>query len=68
MPPDVKAVRVNRNSGMLPTSECPEDEIANELFLSGTEPTEYCHLHPEQGIEGWFRRARRTVEGWLGGS
>ena len=68
MPPDVKAVRVNRNSGMLPTSECPEEEVATELFLSGTEPTEYCHLHPEHGIEGWFRRARRTVEGWLGGS
>jgi len=29
-------------SGKLPTEHCP---TVNELFIPGTEPTEYCHIH-----------------------
>jgi penicillin-binding protein 1C len=36
-------VEVCAISGLLPTEHCPNRK--NELFIEGTEPTEYCHVH-----------------------
>jgi len=33
-------------SGMLPTEECPE--VIDELFITGTEPEEFCTFHPRK--------------------
>jgi penicillin-binding protein 1A len=63
-PPTIVSVEIDRETGLLATSNCPEDHRVSELFIHGTEPHEYCHLHPE-GIEGWFRRTVRGVGDWL---
>jgi hypothetical protein len=34
-----------------------------EYFLPGTEPHEYCPLHPESGAERFFRRLWDGVRG-----
>jgi membrane carboxypeptidase/penicillin-binding protein len=63
-PSTLLAVEVDRESGHLATSNCPGEHRTTEYFLPGTEPHEYCHLHPD-GIEGWFRRTVRGVGDWL---
>jgi penicillin-binding protein 2D len=60
------AAHVDRETGLLATSNCPEEHVVAEHFIHGTEPGEYCHLHPE-GIEGWFRRTVRGFGDWIGG-
>jgi len=64
VPAGLVAVEIDRESGFLATSSCPEEHRVTELFIQGTEPAEYCHLHPD-GIEGWFRRTVRGVGDWL---
>ena len=43
--PGTVTVSVDPTTGMLVTEECPTS--ANELFVSGTEPTERCTVHGE---------------------
>jgi len=47
-PPGVEMRTIDRISGLLATSECPDP--IEEAFLAGTEPTEPCPLHPGPGI------------------
>lgn len=42
-PDSIIALLVDAESGQLATSECPE--VVEELFISGTEPTEQCSNH-----------------------
>jgi penicillin-binding protein 1B len=54
---------IDRTSGLLATPACPD--TISEVFLPGTEPTEFCNLHPDdsvhreplrKGRKGLFRR------------
>jgi penicillin-binding protein 1A len=66
-PAGVTSVEIDVTSGMLAGSQCPHDHVRSEWFLRGTEPLEYCRLHPEPGLDGWFRRTVRGIGDWIGG-
>jgi penicillin-binding protein 1A len=55
-PEDLVSAEIDHASGKLATSMCPPDLVRQEWFLPGTEPTEYCPLHPDPGVGSWFRR------------
>jgi penicillin-binding protein 1A len=61
VPMDLVSARVDRESGQLATSSCPDEHVVVEWFLIGTQPREYCRLHPEPGIDGWIRRGIRGL-------
>jgi penicillin-binding protein 1A len=65
-PGDLVAARIDRESGRLATSACPDEHIALEWFLPGTEPREYCPIHGGAGIESWIRRGIRGIGELLG--
>jgi penicillin-binding protein 1A len=65
-PAQLVTARVDRTSGALATEECPEEDVTTEYFIAGTEPLEYCHLHPEH-FGNWFGRTLRGLGDWLGG-
>lgn len=67
IPTDVVSAQIDRASGKLATAGCPGEQVSTEYFLVGTEPTEACPLHPDDGVEGWLQRAARTLGGWIGG-
>jgi len=67
VPHTVLTVEIDRESGLRATHSCPEEHRVTELFIQGTEPHEYCYLHPE-GIEGWFRRTVRGMGDLFRGS
>jgi penicillin-binding protein 1A len=46
-PPDLQVRQIDRRSGMLATPYCPPGDVVTEYFLSGTEPTDNCPLHPD---------------------
>ena len=66
-PQNVVAATIDRASGMLATSYCPPDDHRTEWFIVGTEPMEYCPLHPEPGMGGWLRRRIRDLGEIFGG-
>jgi penicillin-binding protein 1A len=66
-PADLVTAEVDEATGLLATSACPPEQVRIESFLPGTEPTEYCPLHVEPGIDGWLRRTFRGIGDWLGG-
>jgi penicillin-binding protein 1B len=45
---------VDPKTGQLATSKCPES--IEEVFIEGTEPTDYCALHGE----GFWDRIKRA--------
>ncbi|MNO35888.1 Penicillin-binding protein 2D [compost metagenome] len=45
IPDHVVSVYIDPASGMLATSDCPDKKL--EVFIQGTEPTEYCTAHGE---------------------
>lgn len=59
-------VSVDVHTGKLATAACPGGDTRTEFFIPGTEPTQYCPLHPE-GVGGWFGRTLRGLGDWLGG-
>lgn len=66
-PADLVSVTVDGHTGRLATATCPGGDVHTEYFIAGTEPTEYCPLHPE-GVGGWFGRTLRGIGDWLGGA
>lgn len=66
-PLDVVPVEIDRQSGKLATESCPGEQVASDYFLVGTEPTESCPIHPDNGFEGWMQRMARGLGDWLGG-
>jgi penicillin-binding protein 1A len=45
---------IDAASGLLATDRCPLDAVRTEYFLPGTEPVEFCPLHPEGSAIGRF--------------
>jgi penicillin-binding protein 1B len=61
-PEGVVAVAIDPESNMLAVPECPE--MRTEVFIAGTEPTEYCTLHKGSTLEkllpiSWLKRIFR---------
>jgi penicillin-binding protein 1A len=67
-PIDLLSVTIDRATGQRATEACPSGNVTTEWFIPGTEPTEYCELHPEPGVGGWFRRRVRDLNDWFGGT
>jgi penicillin-binding protein 1A len=61
-PGNVLSMPVDRESGLAATANCPPEHVHIEYFLSGTEPTRYCPLHPEGG-DGTLRGLWRRITG-----
>ena len=61
-PATLVRVQVDTASGHIATSNCPPEETRLEYFLPGTEPLDYCPLHPESGIERLFDRLWRGLK------
>ncbi len=57
-PAGIVQVTIDPQSGELATPECPQTQ--SEVFIQGTEPTEYCPLH------GGRASAEHAPAGWLG--
>ena len=66
-PPDLQVREVDRRTGQLATPYCPREDVVQEFFLSGTEPTESCPLHPDFGGDGWLGQAVHAVGDVLSG-
>lgn len=48
MPPaDLVSMPIDAETGYPATSNCPPENVRVEYFIPGTEPEEYCPLHPE---------------------
>jgi penicillin-binding protein 1B len=56
-PPGLVRAIIDPATGGLAVDECPQ--AVEDLFLSGTEPTEECGEH-ESGLRRWFRRLFRS--------
>lgn len=59
-PYNVTSAAVDVESGFLATAACPRDDVRIEYFLRGTEPQEYCPLHPDNDP---LRRLLRRLRG-----
>ena len=46
-PPTLESRRVDRFTGYLATDFCPPQEVYQEWYIPGTEPTEECPYHPD---------------------
>ncbi|HKJ93467.1 MAG TPA: transglycosylase domain-containing protein [Longimicrobiales bacterium] len=58
-PYNVTSAAVDLTSGLLATDACPRDDVRVEYFLRGTEPVEYCPLHPDDNpLHRLWRRLR----------
>ncbi len=55
-PPDIVSVPIDVESGALATANCPPEQVRIEYFRPGTEPRDFCPLHPETGLEHFFDR------------
>jgi penicillin-binding protein 1B len=54
-PAGIMEASIDPQSGQLATPSCPE--VANEYFIAGSEPTQYCQLHGgenAQSGQGWL--------------
>jgi penicillin-binding protein 1B len=58
-PPGVTAADIDRETGMLATPRCPQ--VISEVFLSGTEPRQYCYLHGGNFLTRFGRVLRRII-------
>ena len=55
-PPTLLRRRVDSRDGGPATPHCPEEDVVEEYFLIGTEPTDVCSLHPGSAPERLLRR------------
>ncbi len=53
-PPGVVYRRIDRQSGLLATANCPTEDVEEEVFVLGTEPITPCDIHEERRF--WSRR------------
>ncbi|HEX7119797.1 MAG TPA: PBP1A family penicillin-binding protein [Longimicrobiales bacterium] len=61
-PATLVRAQVDTATGRLATGNCPPEATRIEYFLPGTEPLDYCQLHPETGIERLFDRLWRGMK------
>lgn len=50
-PPSVTVASIDSGSGKLASTECPEGDRVEEVFVKGTEPIELCPLHTVPGYD-----------------
>ena len=56
-PAHLTQLPIDATTGMLATSRCPLDAVRTEYFLPGTEPAEFCPLHPEgSSVSRFFKK------------
>ncbi|MDB4950361.1 MAG: penicillin-binding protein family [Gemmatimonadetes bacterium] len=48
-PADVVTRQIDGGTGYLATPMCPGSQVREEFYASGTEPKDYCPLHPADG-------------------
>jgi penicillin-binding protein 1A len=65
-PADLVTATIDRHSGKLASGGCPGEDVRTEYFISGTEPTEYCPIHPDD-FGGWVGRTLRGIGDWISG-
>ena len=65
-PADLVTASIDRYSGKLATPGCPGEDVRTEYFIPGTEPTEYCPVHPDN-FGGWVDRTLRGIGDWITG-
>lgn len=65
-PAELVTATIDRHSGRLATGGCPGVDVRTEYFIPGTEPAEYCPIHPDN-FGGWVDRTLRGIGDWLGG-
>ncbi|HET7233434.1 MAG TPA: PBP1A family penicillin-binding protein [Longimicrobium sp.] len=68
-PPDLQVREVDRRTGQLATPYCPREDVVQEFFIAGTEPTQSCPLHPDGfgGGDSWLGQAVHAVGDALSG-
>jgi len=65
-PADLVTASIDRRSGKLAAGGCPGEDVRTEYFIPGTEPAEYCPLHPDD-FGGWVNRTLRGIGDWING-
>ncbi len=60
-PASIVSAQVDEKTGYLATGSCPAEDVRIEYFLVGTEPRDYCPVHPESGIDHIFDRLWNRV-------
>lgn len=62
VPPEaVVSLPIDTRTGLLATGNCPAEQVRIEYFLPGTEPHDYCPLHPEGDVERFIDRLWQGV-------
>lgn len=49
-PASLEQILIDPATGFRATRSCPPGEVRYEYFLPGTEPRDYCPVHPESGV------------------
>jgi membrane carboxypeptidase/penicillin-binding protein len=62
-PANVVSAQIDERTGQLATGNCPHDDVRIEYFLAGTEPRQYCTLHPEHRVDRFLDNLWRRVRG-----
>ena len=50
-PDDIIFVKIDKETGLLATKDCPQKNIIFEAFKKGTEPREYTNIRPQKGSD-----------------
>lgn len=50
-PANIVSAQVDQGTGYLATGNCPPEDVRIEYFLVGTEPGEYCPIHPDAAVD-----------------
>ena len=50
-PETLVSLPIDTQSGLAATNNCPPEQVRVEYFVSGTEPHEFCPLHPDNSAE-----------------
>jgi penicillin-binding protein 1B len=58
MPNGIVTAEIDRDTGLLATADCPRR--FTEVFLAGTEPAFYCHIHGGNSVSRFFGRIGRA--------
>jgi membrane carboxypeptidase/penicillin-binding protein len=62
-PANVVSAQIDERTGQLATGNCPHHDVRIEYFLAGTEPRQYCTVHPEHGVDRFLDNLWRRVRG-----
>jgi membrane carboxypeptidase/penicillin-binding protein len=60
-PATLLTASIDQQTGLLATRHCPPEDVRVEYYLPGTQPLDYCPLHPENGVERLLDRFWRGL-------